>query len=190
MSQKILIPLALVFLVVVGIIVYVYKTPMSQLAVTPLLTPTPEITASPTTPGCSKDQLTGILTSQGAAGSIYVDVKITNISTVACNVNLGNSIVAQISANNITTKYQTPAAGSEEFNLAPNASLYSRLHFPNGPQCSGSVNPQSVSFVYDPKGIALQLKTSDNKNYLIVQACQGNENTQIDIWPVLSSPIK
>ena len=191
MSKKVLFSvLTVVILFFVGVGIYVYRTPRSQLSVTPLLTPVPEVTASSGPANCTKDQLYGSMSSEGAAGSIYVDIKITNISKSSCNLTLGNNISPQIESDNITSKYQTTSSGNVEFSLGSNESVYSRLHFPNGPQCSSGINPQNISFVYDPKGVNLQLKTDDNKNYLTIQACQGSENTQIDIWPVSSLPIK
>ncbi|CAN5337193.1 hypothetical protein BH10PAT1_BH10PAT1_0700 [soil metagenome] len=132
-----------------------------------------------TTNYCTSDQLSANITSEGAAGSIYGTLTLTNNSATACNVALGNSVNAVFLANNISINYEATDA-KEDFLLNPAAEVYSQVHFPNGPQCQSGITEQDVSFQYQTKLIGS----------LKIQACKSqDEPTVIDIWPLSKTPI-
>lgn len=141
---------------------------------------------------CQANQLTAKLTSQGAAGSIYDALEITNMGTKSCELEIGNIVRAMfddkyIVPKNIVIHYvQTIPAYS--FTLVPGAKVYSQIHYPNGPQCQSGIEPIQISFVVDQSDIIFK-PGAQSKN-LMIQACKSDaEKTTVDIWPLSKNPI-
>ncbi|HWA51682.1 MAG TPA: DUF4232 domain-containing protein [Patescibacteria group bacterium] len=143
----------------------------------------PSASTVPTTsavPDCTTSELKVDIQTEGAAGSIYSNIKATNTSAIACNVILGNSISAKYSASNISVNYENQSPVQQNFILQPNTSAYSQVRVPNGPQCQSTISQQKVDFIYNNQTVGS----------ITIQACSAaNENTAIEIWPLSSSPI-
>jgi len=138
---------------------------------------------------CQKNQLETSLSSQGAAGNIYDTLTLTNKGKTTCTVVLGNTVTAQFEASNMTIHY-IENVPSENFVLAPDANVYSQIHYPNGPQCQSGIKEQPISFYYKNGQTSLLFVPNAQTLKLTVQACLSpNEKTIIDIWPLSKQPI-
>jgi hypothetical protein len=171
-------------------------------AIAPSPSPTLLPTSSPTTQTspvssssgnlslCKPSQLDGDITTEGAAGSIYGNVTIKNISSTKCTIMTSNLLEAQIptSITNITTSKVTNS-DSDSTDLAPGQTIYAQIRVPNGPQCQGPTKTQNISFIMTvSKDEDLNFKTPTGKT-LSVQACAGSEKTDIQIWGWSDKPI-
>jgi hypothetical protein len=164
------------------------------------LTPTKAVSQTPTQVNtkptatqatfCQANQLSAKLTSQGAAGSIYDALEMTNTSTTPCSVDLGNTVTAKFEAKNIVTNDQS-TVHTENFILKPNATVYSQVHYPNGPQCQSGITPQPISIFYKSDQTSIAFEPNIQTGKLLVQACTSeSEKTTVDIWPLSKNPIQ
>ena len=147
------------------------------------------VSAAPQNAFCQSNQLSGDIAAQGAAGNIYATLKLTNTGKTSCEVTLSNSITALFSARNIITHYEQ---NPEEKNimLSPGATVYSQVHYPNGPQCQSTIVQQPIAFFYKTPQTDFAFKPTGPTAKLIVQACSSEaEKTIIDIWPISKTPI-
>lgn len=176
MSKSILLLIAVVVLVSIG--VYSYRNKNTN----PLAPATPQAT---NLLNCTEDDLDGLAEFQGAAGSIYASLTITNKTDNSCIMTLGNSIKINYSANNILTKYTSNSA-SQTYTLPAGGKVYSQIRYPNGPQCQGPTSPKAITITYGEgdEDTILDFADKDGKTNFTVQACAGAEKTAIDIWPL------
>lgn len=137
---------------------------------------------------CNNNQLSALITTEGAAGSIYGNLTITNTSDSECQISLGNLVKAKFSANNISYNY-TVTSASQPFTLQPNQKVYSQIHYPNGPQCQSTISSKPISLVYESGSLSLNFKDMNGNTSFNISACLGTENTLINIWPVSATPI-
>lgn len=161
----------------------------------PSLSPTPNISiaVSPTSVPptfCKPAALHATLITQGAAGNIYGTLAIKNTSAFACQIQGNQFIQAAYQVSNITVGHQgTPSAAL--LMIQPNQSVYSQIHYPNGPQCNGPTKDTSISFSYP---ISPNAKvTFQNQNGQTIQSipvCSAtSEITNIDVWSLSNKPI-
>jgi len=163
---------------------------------TPVASESPQVSVSisqmPTstqTALCQQNQLTGTLSSEGAAGSIYVTLELSNSGKTACEVVLGNTITTTLDAKNIELN-QKQTVGSGNFNLAPGAKVYSQAHYPNGPQCQSGVTPKPVTFLYKSSQTSVSFTPNRQTGQVMIQTCSSqSEKTTVDIWPLSKTPI-
>lgn len=143
---------------------------------------------------CSPKNLEAVVSLSAGAGNIYATVTIKNISKNPCQI-LGNqSIAAQYdiqTVKNITVVY----VGKQQrdlFTLTPQQSIYSQIHYPNGPQCQSiGLNSTNVTFTYKiSPDDTITFKNQDGKTAQIVQTCKDpTDMTEIEIWNIASEPI-
>jgi len=134
--------------------------------------------------------LAATIAAQGAAGSIFGTLELTNTGTTTCSVVLGNTITETTTAKNVSIHNQQTVP-TQVFVLKPHAKVYSQVHFPNGPQCQNGVTPHPITFFYkaDQTSIPFQ-STTPQTGTLMIQACTSQtEQTVVDIWPLSQSPI-
>lgn len=178
--------LFIIFLAIIGAVIFAFLKPSHQ-SIGPTPTPTSTQTSSPTseqTQLCQTNQINATITSQGAAGSIYGKLTMKNISDKSCHVTLGNTIKANFTAANISFKYQENPPATD-FVLEPNATVYSQVRLPNGPQCQSGISPKEITFTYNNISFA-----TTNKTPLMIQSCTSpSEQTVVDIWPLSKTPI-
>lgn len=138
---------------------------------------------------CQKSQLAANISFQGAAGNIFATITMTNTGKTACTIVLGNSITAMFEAKNILIHY-IETVTTENFLLAPSATAYSQIHYPNGPQCQSEIKQQPVTFLYKTDQTALPITPNAQTEKPLIQACSSEtEKTIIDIWPLAKQPI-
>jgi hypothetical protein len=151
---------------------------------------TPSQEPNKTVAYCTPNQLTGQLIPNVGAGNVFVSVTLKNTSTTECKVdNVLPELDYPNSVQNITTSPQGQPT-SKTLNLKPNQTVYSQLHYPNGPQCSGptlgvnsavslQISPDNT-FTFQPQG----------STTLDIEACQAaSQMTQVQIWPLSEKPI-
>jgi hypothetical protein len=139
---------------------------------------------------CQKNQLSGNIEAQGAAGNIYATLTLTNIGKTACEIILGNTVTAKFDAKNILV-HNEQTSPSQSFMLAPGAKVYSQIHSPNGPQCQSGITQKQITFFYtNAQTTRIFTSLAPQNKKLVVQACQSqSENTIVDIWPLSKNPI-
>ena len=182
--------LIIILLAIIGITVAGYYF-IAQFSSAPTTTPqSPTITSSPTqTTFCSKDQLTATIAAQGAAGNIYATLTMTNTGKTTCTIILGNTVTALFAAQNITVHYLEDSTPNRLL-LAPSASVYSQVHYPNGPQCQSGIKEQPVTFLYKADQETVAFVPNAQTGKVALQACSSpQEKTQIDIWPLSKQPV-
>lgn len=152
--------------------------------------PTPTISENNTLGFCKPSDLSSVLSSEGAAGSIYLTLNIKNISGKNCQI-IGNNFIALLTdAKNISVKTQGQT-GPEVITLTPNQIVYSQVHYPNGPQCSGQVLENNISYKYNiSESDSITFKTQNGETKQTIGVCKSNaENTQIDVWSLSEKPL-
>lgn len=133
---------------------------------------------------CTPTQLDAILNTNVAAGQAYTTLTIKNISAKACDV-IGNNqpqVMYPTSVNNFQTQLKSQPI-AKVFTLAPGQTIYSLIHFPNGPQCSSEavdVNA-GVSYVISANDtVSFKPITGDT---LDIPSCGKKEDiTMIDLY--------
>jgi hypothetical protein len=159
----------------------------STVSISPMQTQAPTVTSQ--TEFCQKNQLSGTLSSQGAAGNIYAKLELINTGKTPCEVVLGNTVYALFTANNILS-HSEQSVVSETFIIAPGAKVYSQVHYPNGPQCQSGITPKPITFVYKSNETSTAFVPDTQTGNLMIQACKSEmEKTTIDIWPLSETQV-
>ena len=162
------------------IFAFLYSQKYKNTFVPPTPTPTPINT---TTTFCRPEDLEATLITEGAAGNIYGTFTIKNISSNTCSIQGDKFVAAKVDAANVIPDKQGDA-GPAAIELSPNQTVYSQMHFPNGPQCTSGIVQSPVTFTY-------QISSSDkvtfmpggNNTKVFVTACKASsEVTQLDVW--------
>lgn len=160
----------------------------------PKIITTPPVTISPTTSStfCRPDQLQGRVSIEPAAGNIYGTITLKNISSTPCTLSADKMISATASpeVKNIDLAYEG-ARSLQTITLKTGQTLYSQLHYPNGPQCSGMSNftPVTLSYSYSPTD-DLIFSTANGSKTITVATCQSStEKTTIQLWYLADHPI-
>lgn len=158
----------------------------------PISTPSPSITN--TTTFCTPQNVQAGLTLSPGAGNVYGTFTLKNISSSTCQIIGGSFISPQYDTSTVKniTITDTGQTQSQPFDLAPNQSIYSQVHYPNGPQCqSVGLNQTPVTFSYKISPTdSVSFKTPDGKTQQIVQTCKSpTDMTEIQIWNMSTKPI-
>ncbi len=195
--KKIMLTVVLLGIIFAAAFIFTSKSNAPKTATAPL-SPTPNtVTPLPTLPGtnvaivfCGSSQLSGNISTEGAAGSIYATLTLTNIGNSTCKVILGNTISAIFDADNIDAQ-NVQSGQTKNFSLTPQEKVYSQARLPNGPQCQSGIVQKQISFFYKAADTSVEFKpTSANQLKLTVQACTSPaEKTTIDIWPLSENPV-
>jgi hypothetical protein len=164
--------------------------------VTPTTSPTPTQTsqAMPTTQPspspsvsayCMPSQLQTSMQPEGAAGNVYVTLTIKNTSKTTCQVT-GNNLVKvdyPLSVTNfktVTKRQPTTAV----FTLAPNQTIYSLIHYPNGPQCSSQATNVNAGVSYTVSANdTVSFKPTSGTTLEIPSCGSASDITTIDLYP-------
>ncbi len=150
--------------------------------------PSPEV---PTILFCQKQLLQAKLSLDPGAGNIYGTLTLKNTDAVPCRILAKEFIKPTFSAKNITVSNQgTPS--SDDIILQPSQTVYSQIHYPNGPQCSGQPNSVPVTFTYQVSTSSAVVFTDDSKKaqQLVPSCSSSQEETEIQVWPMLFQPIQ
>jgi hypothetical protein len=142
---------------------------------------------------CRTTDIQGQLSLEPAAGNIYGTITITNTSTRTCKIIANNNITATYNTNkvkNIVIDYKTKPT-LDTYYLLPQNTLYSQIHYPNGPQCSTPIQSTPVIFSYKiSSASAVTLRTPQGRITQSVTTCTDpTEKTTIDLWSLSQKPI-
>lgn len=156
-------------------------TPTVTSQATPTTQPSPSSSASAF---CKPSQLQAYMQPEGAAGNVYVTLTIRNISSTSCQV-IGNNLPKvdyPLSVTNFKTdtkKQSTTAV----FTLAPNKTIYSLIHYPNGPQCSSQATnvDAGVSYAVSAND-AVSFKPTTGTTLQIPSCSSASDITTIDLY--------
>jgi hypothetical protein len=139
---------------------------------------------------CTADDIDSRISLEPAAGNVYGTLTLKNVSDKNCSIN-GNKFVQPTStAKNITiTKEGKP--GATYITLKPNETVYSQVHYPNGPQCTDSTETKSITFAYQIS--ASQTVTfadaQSNMDQSLTVCSSQDEKTAIEVWGIATEPL-
>ncbi len=189
---------SIVLIIFLGILAYVHfkestkiRLP-SRMQVSPIL----NYTVSPTNTMsyCTPQNLDASLTLSHGAGNVYGTFTLKNLSQQTCQI-LGEEFINVAydtnTVKNITITH-TGQTQSQNFILSPGQTLYSQVHYPNGPQCqSVGINTTGVVFTYKISPTDTVSFKNENGNIMQqVQTCKSpTDMTEIQIWNMSTSPI-
>jgi len=180
--------LIIIALVLIGSF-YIFKNQEQQNVTSTSPTPTIE-TNSNALNFCKPTDLEATLTAEGAAGNIFGTLTIKNISGKNCEV-LGNNYILPIfDAKNLVVKNQGEK-GPETFTLSKNQTIYSQIHYPNGPQCSGATNEVNIIYAYkiSPED-SIDFKGENDDTKQTIGVCKSaSQLTQLDVWSLSEKPV-
>lgn len=134
---------------------------------------------------CTTSQLSGTVDPSPGAGNVYATVTITNISNTSCQI-IGNNTLSINYPNSVTNFQVTPQGTptTAKFNLEPNQSIYSLIHYPNGPQCSSQITGVDAGVSYTISQTETLALTPTNASTLEIPSCANpSEITTIDVYP-------
>jgi hypothetical protein len=139
---------------------------------------------------CSSKDLQASISFEGAAGNIYGNASVKNISPKECKIIGDNFITATFSAKNIKIMQQGQI-GPNSISLSPNQIVYSQVHFPNGPQCMSGIKQLPVKFSYQisEKDSVTFLSTGNFPSSTITTCVSLTEMTQLDVWSISLQPL-
>ena len=166
------------------------KKPLAHPIVTPQTSPTSTPIPTLTSDECRIKSLRGTISLEPAAGNMYGNVKLTNISQKPCSISLKNKLQLSYlpTVKNVKTNYVgTPSAGMSK--LFPNASFYATLRMPNGPQCKSSVYSAQIGLSYEINALETLFFTTQGKPNFMTNVCTDPlEVTKIDISALSIQP--
>lgn len=189
--------LLIIILLLVGGGYYFFQ---NQQKLTPQTTPTPtaatQMTTTPSVPGgttafCTPTQLQAVVDPEVAAGNVYGQITIKNTSTTTCQI-VGNNTLEigyPLSVKNFQTLTKGQAT-TPVFTLEPGQTVYSLLHYANGPQCSSTATQVNAMVSYDISPAESVTFTPTMGSTLSVPSCgKDSEITTIDLYPFSSQQV-
>lgn len=209
MNRQVIIILG-ILVILVGIIAYFDMKQKSTNITQSINSPSPTIsqTATPTTSShttvlpsastqltyCMPANLQASISIDHAAGNVYGTLTLKNISSQKCQILGGQFIKANYDTNaikNITITHQGQTQ-QQPFTLSSNQTLYSQVHYPNGPQCQTvGINQTPVTFTYQISSQdTVTFKDQNGLTQQTVQTCTSpTDMTEIQIWQLSTQPI-
>lgn len=132
---------------------------------------------------CRTTDIKGTVSFEGAAGSLYGNFEVKNISAKTCTLD-GSKTVTLLYAPNIKnisiSLEDTSKIGTIE--LKPNETIYARAQIQNGPQCSSGINPLGVNYAYPLDGSAIAFEDMSGNMNFSINICRGeSEITKVNI---------
>src|SRR5437879_6132011 len=103
--KKLILIIILIAIIAFTVGGYYFIAPFNSLS--KVVAPTPTVDLSRTAK-CQKNQLETIVSTQGAAGNIYITLELTNTGKTACTIMLGDTITALFNAKNMAIHYEQP----------------------------------------------------------------------------------
>jgi len=178
--RKLLFFILFLLIILLGVFIFPKKNPVSA----------PSYVTTISQNFCLPKNIETNVSFEGGAGNIYGSVTIKNVSSKTCDIQGDKFISAKFSAPNISISQQGKK-GSALLHLQPGQTVYSQIHFPNGPQCNGSTHQTAVNFNYEisPESVATFVQNG-NLPTTNVTTCDGkNQLTQIDVWSISLTPL-
>lgn len=183
--------LIIVMLTTIGFLVLRPSTnPGSPTSVTPPAVSTPTPTTPSLSPSCNPSDLKAIIATEGGAGNIYGTLTLQNISTSSCTI-IGNNFISATSPATTLSFHHQGSLGPESISLAPHQTVYSQVHFPNGPQCPGSITQSSIIFKYlVSSATSITFTNANGKTSQPIQICSDQKTiTTVDLWSIYLHPV-
>lgn len=160
--------------------------------------PTPTLPPNPTPTSavdeyCTPTALQTQVNLSPGAGNIYGTFTLKNISQASCKI-LGGEFIAvhfDSTIKNIAITH-IGQIQKDPFAVQPGQTIYSQIHYPNGPQCqSVGLTSVPVTFTYQISPTQVVSFTSIGQQIKpIVQACKNpTDITTIEIWNMAIKPI-
>ena len=143
---------------------------------------------------CESAAVQAVVTLSPGAGNVYGTFTLKNLSKNTCQI-LGNEFVNMSYDTNTVKNITVTHVGQTQeqpFTITSGQTLYSQVHFPNGPQCQSiGIHPIPVTFTY--KISPTDTVTFRNPSEMIspvVQACSSpTDMTGVKIWEMSTTPI-
>ncbi len=134
---------------------------------------------------CQQQQLQGTVSFSPGAGNVYGAIELKNISDTTCIISAKSGIIVSYpqSITNISLQ-QVGETSNHEFTLAPGSSIYSQIHYPNGPQCGSGIRSSTITIQY-PLTADTSVTFTDSRGgkTVDISVCEDpSENTEIRIW--------
>lgn len=140
---------------------------------------------------CTSSQLQATADPEAAAGNVYVTLTIQNTSQTACEVVGNNSL--SVGYPNSVSNFQIAHKGQSTtpvFTLEPNQTIYSLVHFANGPQCSSEATDVDSMVSYDISQSESVSFTPTQGSTIAIPSCgNASEITTIDLYPFSTSQV-
>ncbi len=163
MVKRLLLIIILTGVVAVGAIIAVQRKNTIQSS----LHPSPTIPSSgEAAKYCSLNELDAVAQQEAAAGTVYTTLTMENVSGRSCEITGNNFVKPVYSSTNITVRSEGKT-GNEQLVLAPGRSVYSLVHYPNGPQCQSLVEQTEVSFMYQTSPSEVLIFHDQDRNTLL-----------------------
>jgi hypothetical protein len=142
-------------------------------------------------PFCSPTELEGSIQLDGAAGNVYGKVMIKNISERACDIVGSNYLDVRYDIRNVRNVELMPQGtpGESILHIEPNQTVYSQIHYPNGPQCSGATKSINVLYAYRVSTGNEVIVKKPSGEATSLNVCTSSKMTTVDIWPLSTSEI-
>lgn len=133
---------------------------------------------------CTLADIQTTITSDGAAGNIYGSLQIKNISPSICTIQGNQFIQATFSASNLRVVHKGNT-GPATIALKPGQIVYSRIHYPNGPQCQGPTTQTPVTLTYAISSIThVTFKPAGNVPTAVTTCVAKDQLTILDVWSI------
>ncbi|HSX39045.1 MAG TPA: DUF4232 domain-containing protein [Candidatus Saccharimonadales bacterium] len=138
---------------------------------------------------CGPTDLSAQIEIGHAAGNVYGNLTLQNISNKECKIIGNNFVDATYTVQNISVSQQGQASVSI-YRLQPNQKVYSMVHYPNGPQCSGTkAAPISFSYKISPTA-SIEFKDANGQTNQEIMTCLSlTEPTDVQVWSLFSNSI-
>lgn len=140
---------------------------------------------------CTPSQLQATADPEVAAGNAYVTLTIQNTSQTTCEVVGNNSLI--VDYPNSVTNFQIAHKGQSTtpvFTLEPGQTIYSLVHFPNGPQCSSEATDVDSMVSYDiSQNDSVSFTPTQGSTIAIPSCGNPSEITTIDLYPFSTTQV-
>lgn len=186
MERKIVVLLLIVIALYFGSLIFISKQHSSKPASPSQL---PASSSVQSMAYCRSHDVETLLTLDHAAGNVYGTFTLKNISNKTCQI-LGNKFIEPQYVSTNTKVVHEGKTQPQAFVLSPNQTLYSQVHYPNGPQCSSETVQLPVTFSYMISPTEnIVFKDQMGKAEQLMQACKSQDITEIQIWNMSDKPI-
>lgn len=140
---------------------------------------------------CDPKQLKAEMTTEVAAGNAYTKITIQNISDKDCNIVGDNKLEVQYPNSVKNFKTQLKRQPTEKiFTLARAQTIYSLIHYPNGPQCSSEATDVNAMVSYKISDLdTVTFKPTQGDTLNIPSCGKETDITMIDLYSFSNSEV-